>query len=36
MLIVFLGALVGDFSGFYNPNSNETKEVFTEAINQNV
>ncbi|KAM0318437.1 hypothetical protein ACHAO8_001828 [Botrytis cinerea] len=36
LMNVVFGALVGDFSGFYNPNSNETKEVFTEAINQNV
>ncbi|KAF7939509.1 hypothetical protein EAE99_001314 [Botrytis elliptica] len=36
LMNVVFGSLVGDFSGFYNPNSDETKEVFTEAVNQNV
>jgi ATP-binding cassette subfamily B (MDR/TAP) protein 1 len=30
------GELVGDFSAFYNPDSGETKEAFTQAINRNV
>ncbi|ESZ94373.1 hypothetical protein SBOR_5237 [Sclerotinia borealis F-4128] len=36
LMNVVFGELVGDFSGFYNPDSDETKEVFTQAINQNV
>ncbi|KAB8303395.1 hypothetical protein EYC80_004824 [Monilinia laxa] len=36
LMNVVFGELVGDFSGFYNPDSDETKEIFTQAINQNV
>ncbi|APA05673.1 hypothetical protein sscle_01g004430 [Sclerotinia sclerotiorum 1980 UF-70] len=36
LMNVVFGELVGDFSGFYNPDSDETKKMFTSAINQNV
>ncbi|KAF7872412.1 hypothetical protein EAF04_003333 [Stromatinia cepivora] len=36
LMNVVFGELVGDFSRFYNPDSDETKEMFTQAINQNV
>ncbi|QSZ33883.1 hypothetical protein DSL72_005457 [Monilinia vaccinii-corymbosi] len=36
LMNVVFGELVGHFSGFYNSDSGETKELFTQAINQNV
>ncbi|KAI9647283.1 hypothetical protein NHQ30_003666 [Ciborinia camelliae] len=36
LMNVVFSELVGDFSGFYDPHSDETKEVFIQAINQNV
>ncbi|TVY82150.1 ABC transporter BEA3 [Lachnellula suecica] len=36
LMNVVFSELVGSFSAFYNPNSGETKEMFTSVINQNV
>jgi hypothetical protein len=34
--LIVPGRLVGAFGAFYNPESGETKEMFTETIDKNV